>query len=113
MPALSPFAVPIAGTVSTSRRLLADRSVRGLWARVMDRFVEETAAAIEAERARGAALPGVPARDLATALNWMNERVLQATFEGDDPSIGEDAVLDTLAEVWLRAIYGTTEPPAG
>jgi AcrR family transcriptional regulator len=87
--------------------------VRGLWARVMDRFVEETAAAIEAERARGAALPGVPARDLATALNWMNERVLQATFEGDAPAIGEDAVLDTLAEVWLRAIYGTTEPAAG
>jgi AcrR family transcriptional regulator len=87
--------------------------VRGLWARVMDRFVEETAAAIESERARGAALPGVPARDLANALNWMNERVLQASFEGEAPSIGEDAVLETLAEVWLRAIYGTTEPPVG
>jgi hypothetical protein len=38
---------------------------------------------------------------------------VEAIFEEDDPAIGEDAVLDTLAEVWLRAIYGTTEPPAG
>jgi hypothetical protein len=43
----------------------------------------------------------------------MNERMLQATFEGDTPAIGEDAVLETLAESWPRAIYSRTEPPAG
>jgi len=86
-------------------------AVRELWARVMESFVAETTAAIEAERARGAALPGVPPRALAIALNRMNERVLQATFEDDAPAIAEDGILDTLVEVWLRAIYGTTTPP--
>jgi AcrR family transcriptional regulator len=85
-------------------------AVRELWARVMETFVAETTAAIEAERERGAAPPGVPARELATALNWMNERVLHATFEGQEPAIDEDAVLDTLVQVWLRAIYRTDEP---
>jgi AcrR family transcriptional regulator len=85
--------------------------VRELWARVMEGFVEETSAAIEAERTRGAAPAGAPARDLAVALNWMNERVLYASFAGESPAVQEDALLDTLVEVWLRAIYGTTTPP--
>ena len=84
--------------------------VRELWARVMEGFVEETSAAIEAERARGAAPAGAPARDLAVALNWMNERVLHATFAGESPALQEEALLDTLVEVWLRAIYATTTP---
>jgi AcrR family transcriptional regulator len=86
-------------------------AVRELWARVMETFVAETTAAIESERERGAAPPGVPARELAVALNWMNERVLNATFQGEEPAIGEQAVLDTLVEVWLRAIYRSDEPP--
>jgi hypothetical protein len=73
--------------------------------------VEETAAAIEAERARGAAPPGMPARDLAIALNLMNERTFHAMLAGEPPAIDDGAVDDTLVEVWLRAIYGTTEPP--
>jgi TetR/AcrR family transcriptional regulator, ethionamide resistance regulator len=81
--------------------------VRDLWARVMEGFVQETAAVIEAERARGAAPPGVPARELAIALNSMNERVLQATFAGHAPTIGEEDVVDILLAVWLGAIYGT------
>jgi TetR/AcrR family transcriptional regulator, ethionamide resistance regulator len=42
----------------------------------------------------------------------MNERVLHATFEGESPAIAADALLDTLASVWLRAIYETGSPPA-
>ena len=79
--------------------------VRALWTRVMETFVAETSAAIEAERLRGAAPPGPPARELAVALNRMNERVLQATLERDEPAIGEGDVLDTLVELWMRAIY--------
>jgi AcrR family transcriptional regulator len=86
--------------------------VRDLWARVMEGFVVETTAAIEAERARGAAPGGVPARDLAIALNSMNERVLQATFAGHPPAIDEENVVDVMLSVWLSAIYGARQPAA-
>ncbi len=82
--------------------------VREVWAGVMERWVTEVAAGIEAERARGAAPDGLPARDLATALVSMNERVLYATFAGNAPAIGEDSVVDVLLGVWLKAIYGTS-----
>ena len=85
--------------------------VRALWARVFDGWVAQCAAAIESERTRGAARPGVPARDLAVALNSMNERVLYATFSGDGPAVAEADVVPVLLDVWLSAIYGTTTPP--
>ena len=83
--------------------------VRELWERIMELFVEETTAAIEAERARDAAPDGVPARELAIALNLMNERVLHSAFAGHAPTIEEDKVVDVLLAIWLSAIYGTTE----
>jgi hypothetical protein len=48
----------------------------------------------------------VPARDLAVALNSMNERVLYATLSGDGPAVAEDVVVGVLLEIWLGAIYG-------
>lgn len=99
-------------TLAAADARASSAEVRELWARVMERFVQETTAAIEAERARGAAPSGVPARDLAIALNWMNERVFHAALEGESPSIADEAILDTLVEVWLRAIYGTSSPRA-
>jgi AcrR family transcriptional regulator len=84
--------------------------VRRLWASVTEGWVGRTASAIEAERERGAAPPGVPARELATVLNAMNERAICATFAGDGPAVAEAAVVDVLLEVWLRAVYGTSAP---
>lgn len=83
---------------------------RDLWSQVMEGWVTDTTAVIEAERARGAAAPGQPARDLAIALVQMNERVQYATFAGESPSLEDDRVLDVLVDIWLRAIYGTPEP---
>jgi AcrR family transcriptional regulator len=80
---------------------------RELWSQVMESWVADVAAVIEAERARGVAPPGPPARDLAVALLQMNERVQYATFAAEQPSIAADTALDVLVEVWLRAIYGT------
>ena len=88
----------------------ASLEVRELWATVMEGFVEETAAAIEAERAAGVVPDGISARDLAISLNLMNERVLLATFSGLGPAVEEPHVVDTLVAVWLGAIYG--EPVA-
>ncbi|MGN9810094.1 TetR/AcrR family transcriptional regulator [Micromonospora sp. BQ11] len=79
--------------------------VRQLWATVMERWVQAIETAITAERRRGAAPAGLPARDLAIALNSMNERVWYATFAGDGPSVAESDVVDVLLDVWLAAIY--------
>jgi len=83
---------------------------RAAWSQIMDGWVADTTAIVEAERDRGAAPDGLPARDLAVALLQMNERVQHATFAGDAPALAEDGVMDVLVEVWLRAIYGTPDP---
>jgi len=87
--------------------------VRRLWATVTENWVRHTTAAIEAERARGAAPSGLAARDLAIVLNAMNERVMHATFDGDGPAVAEADVVDVLLQVWLTAIYGTAQPAGG
>jgi hypothetical protein len=70
--------------------------------------VDNTARAIEAERARGAAPAGLPARDLAIALTSLNERVIYGAVSGDGPAVAEADVVDVLLAVWLPAIYGGT-----
>lgn len=90
-----------------------NEEVRALWASVMEVWTHRAAAAIESERARGAAPAGLPARDLAVALCAMNERSLYSTFAQDQPAIAESDVVTVLHTVWLNAIYQTTTPPAG
>ncbi|WP_158895028.1 TetR/AcrR family transcriptional regulator [Amycolatopsis anabasis] len=84
--------------------------VRQLWAGVMAGWIGRTAEAIEAERARGAAPGGLPARDIAIALNSMNERVLHATLGDEHPAVAERDVVDVLLNIWLTTIYRTTDP---
>lgn len=84
--------------------------IRQLWATVMEGWVHCTATAIEAERERGAAPAGLPARDLAVALNSMNERVLYATFSDDGPAVAQSSVVDVLLTIWLNSIYQTATP---
>lgn len=99
-------------TLAWAEARFTNDEVRQLWARVFDGWVDRCATAIEAERSRGAARPGLPARDLAVALNSMNERVLYATFSGDGPAVAETDVVPVLLDVWLAAIYGTATPEA-
>jgi AcrR family transcriptional regulator len=84
--------------------------VRRLWARVLERWVQAVEAAVTAERRRGAAPDGLPARDLAIALNSMNERVWYATFAADGPAVAEGDVVDVLLDLWLTCIYRTPTP---
>jgi AcrR family transcriptional regulator len=79
---------------------------RELWSQVMEGWIADASAVIEAERARGAAPDGPPARDLATALIQMNERAHYATLAGEQPSLAEERLLDVLVDVWMRTIYG-------
>jgi TetR/AcrR family transcriptional regulator, ethionamide resistance regulator len=101
------FSAHRAVTVAGADALVTSPEARELWTRVMEGFVQETTAVIEAERARGAAPGGVSARDLAIALNRMNERVLLSTLAGQEPAVDEAHVLDVLVAAWLNAIYGS------
>lgn len=89
----------------------SDPRVAALWTGLLETYVARTAEVIDAERDRGAAPPGLPARDLAVCLNRMTERIYETTLGDDEPTIVEDRVLDTLVDVWVRAIYGM--PRAG
>jgi TetR/AcrR family transcriptional regulator, ethionamide resistance regulator len=72
----------------------------------MQKWIDNTARIIEVERARGEAPVTLPAQDLATALNLMNERVLIAAYSDERPAVPEDHVLDTLVHIWITTIYG-------
>ena len=81
-------------------------AVRDLLATFMTKWIESTEATIEAERTQGTAPTTLPARDIATALNLMNERALFASFSEEQPSIPKEQLLDTLVHIWITSIYG-------
>jgi AcrR family transcriptional regulator len=80
--------------------------VRDLFAKFMQKWIDFTAVTIVAERRRGVAPETLPAHDLATALNLMNERALLAAFASETPGIPSDRVLDSLVHVWTCTVYG-------
>ena len=84
----------------------SSKEVRALWSEITESWVAEVTEAIEAERERGAAPPGLPARDLAIALIGMNERAIFATFAGERPSLPAESLVDVLMAVWVKAVYG-------
>ena len=77
-----------------------------MWATAMQRWIDRTAGSIEAERARGTAPVTLPAMEMATALNLMNERVMVASFADERPAVPADHVVDTLVHIWITTIYG-------
>ena len=99
-------AVALAGLAAMAN----NAELRQLWSAFMTAWVDYTAELITAERARGAAPDTIPARDLATALNLMNERVVFASQDTQDPTLPEDAALEALAHVWVASIYGAVGP---
>lgn len=81
---------------------------RAIWASLMKKWISLTAALIAAERQRGAAPETLPAVDLATSLNLMNEKMMMATLAGERPSVEHGRVVDTLTHIWLTSIYGSS-----
>ncbi|OBB25677.1 TetR family transcriptional regulator [Mycolicibacterium peregrinum] len=81
---------------------------RVFWSGLMQKWINLTAALITAERERGAAPETIPAIDLATSLNLMNERTIMAAIGAEPPAVAYDKVVDTLAHIWLTSIYGST-----
>ena len=79
-----------------------------MWATAMQQWIENTARVIEVERALGAAPVSLPAIEMATALNLMNERVMIASFADERPAVPAERVVDTLVTIWISTIYGDT-----
>ncbi|MGO9507581.1 MAG: TetR/AcrR family transcriptional regulator [Mycobacterium sp.] len=86
--------------------LTTSAEVRAIWAGFMQKWIDQTAAMITAERARGAAPETIPAADLATSLNQMNERTMMAALAAEAPAVDEDRIVDTLTHIWVTSIYG-------
>ncbi|MGK2879932.1 MAG: TetR/AcrR family transcriptional regulator [Mycobacterium sp.] len=84
----------------------ANDEVRDLFARSMQKWIDFSAATIDAVRKLGAAPETLRSDDLAAALNLMNERTLLATFASETPRIPQERLLDSLVHVWMCAIYG-------
>ena len=80
--------------------------LREMWSAYMSGWVDYTSGLITRERERGAAPDTIPAHDLATALNLMNERVLFAAQLTQEPTLPEEAALEALAHIWITSIYG-------
>jgi AcrR family transcriptional regulator len=94
--------------------LAAERSrtndeISELWSRFMQKWVAHSAAIIDVERARGAAPNTLPAVELSTALNLLNEKIMLTSFAGEVPSIPDERVLDTLVHIWMASIYGDSQ----
>jgi TetR/AcrR family transcriptional regulator, ethionamide resistance regulator len=98
-------AVARAGTEA----LATSSEIRTVWSGFMQKWIDQTAAMITAERARGAAPETIPAADLATSLNQMNEHTMMATLSAEQPAVTEDRVVDTLTHIWVSSIYGEAQ----
>jgi AcrR family transcriptional regulator len=91
---------------AATEALATSSELRSVWSGFMQKWIDQTAAMITAERERGAAPETIPAVDLATSLNQMNERTMMAALSADAPAVDEDRVVDTLTHIWVSSIYG-------
>lgn len=82
--------------------------VKALWSRFMQKWIDHTTESIETERTLGAAPETIPAPDLATSLNLMNERIMLAAFAAERPAVSAERLVDTLSHIWVTSIYGTS-----
>jgi TetR/AcrR family transcriptional regulator, ethionamide resistance regulator len=83
-----------------------DEEVARFWRDLIGRFVEATRMQIETDQAAGRVSPGLPAEGVAFALCWMTERTIYQRMVADGAALDVDAAVDSLAAVWLGAVYG-------
>jgi TetR/AcrR family transcriptional regulator, ethionamide resistance regulator len=81
-----------------------DPEVEAAYEALVESFVIATARHIEAEIAAGRILPLDPG-ETAKALVWMMERYLSLSL-GREPTTPPDIVVETLATIWGRVLYG-------
>jgi AcrR family transcriptional regulator len=91
-----------------SEAIATSPDVRSVWSAFMQKWITQTAEMIVTERERGAAPDTIPALDLATSLNLMNERAMTATLVAEEGAVPQDRIVDTLTHIWVTSIYGRT-----
>jgi hypothetical protein len=92
-------------------RNVAVTELRALWLGVMDRFAAAFSQQIDLERAEGYAPPGVPSRELATALIWASERCLYIAGLGvTDDLPDEERTVRALQALWRGGVYQCAPP---
>ena len=100
------FGAHRAVTLAAQVARTSNAEIRSIWSTFMQKWVDHIATVIEVERTQGAAPITLPARELSTALNLMNERVMWAAYAEDRPAVPDVRVLDTLVHIWVTSIYG-------
>jgi TetR/AcrR family transcriptional regulator, ethionamide resistance regulator len=83
-----------------------DEELAGFWRELLGRFVDATQRRLEHEQRSGTAPAAIPARAPAFALVWMTERTFYQEVVQQRP-MARDELVDGLAGIWTRAIYGT------
>jgi len=102
------FATHRALARAATEALATSAELRVTWSGFMQKWIDQTATMIAAERVRGAAPDTIPAADLATSLNQMNERTMMAALSAETPAVDPDRVVDTLTHIWVSSIYGAS-----
>jgi AcrR family transcriptional regulator len=84
----------------------AEPALQEQWDRILGKFIDAAAAAIERDRATGVAIDGPPARALAAALMWMGERNLGLMSNRSANAIPVEDMAETVTTIWLRSAFG-------
>ena len=84
----------------------AEPALQAQWDRILGRFIDAAAAAIDRDRAAGIAADGPPSRALAAALMWMGERNLGLMSVRSANAIRVDEMAETMTSIWLRSVFG-------
>jgi TetR/AcrR family transcriptional regulator, ethionamide resistance regulator len=98
---------PLLGAIQEAAAL--DDEVEHVYQDLARRFVDATAARIERDVRAGRAIRLPDVREVATALVWMSERYLAATFARPGPTgpAARELAVATLFTIWMRTLYGT------
>ncbi|MBC7301545.1 MAG: TetR/AcrR family transcriptional regulator [Nocardia sp.] len=84
----------------------AEPALQAQWDKILGKFIDSAAAAIERDRSAGIAIDGPPARSLAAALMWMGERNLGLMSMRSANAIRTEDMTETVTTIWLRTVFG-------
>lgn len=83
-----------------------DDEIGGFWRAIVGRFVDANRRRIESEQAAGRVGP-IDAQATAYSLTWMVERVYYQQIVMEQ-QLDDDRLVETLTEIYLRAIFGAS-----